>query len=44
MGDPTRDDLVRDDLPVRLDGVVKRYGGRTVLDSVSLEVTPGAAR
>ena len=41
MGDPTRDDLVRDDLPVRLDGVVKRYGGRTVLDSVSLEVTPG---
>jgi ABC-2 type transport system ATP-binding protein len=41
MGDPTRDDLVRDDLPVRLDGVVKRYGGRTVLDSVSLEVIPG---
>jgi ABC-2 type transport system ATP-binding protein len=30
-----------DDLPVRLDGVVKRYGGRTVLDGVSLEVTPG---
>jgi ABC-2 type transport system ATP-binding protein len=32
---------VRDDLPVRLDGVVKRYGSRTVLDGVSLEVTPG---
>ena len=41
MGDPTRDDRVRDDLPVRLDGVVKRYGNRTVLDGVSLEVTPG---
>jgi ABC-2 type transport system ATP-binding protein len=46
MGDPTRDDLARgdlslDDLPVRLDGVVKRYGNRTVLDGVSLEVTPG---
>jgi ABC-2 type transport system ATP-binding protein len=41
MGDPVRDDLVRDDLPVRLDGVVKRYGNRTVLDGVSLEVTPG---
>jgi len=46
MGDPTRDDLTRrdrslDDLPVRLDGVVKRYGNRTVLDGVSLEVTPG---
>jgi ABC-2 type transport system ATP-binding protein len=39
--DPTRDDLVRDDLPVQLDGVVKRYGNRTVLDGVSLEVTPG---
>lgn len=51
MGDPTRDDLAhddltrgdlsRDDLPVRLDGVVKRYGSRTVLDGVSLEVLPG---
>ena len=41
MGDPTRDEQSRDDLPVRLDGVVKRYGGRTVLDDVSLEVTPG---
>jgi ABC-2 type transport system ATP-binding protein len=41
VGDPIRDDLVRDDLPVRLDGVVKRYGSRTVLDGVSLEVTPG---
>jgi ABC-2 type transport system ATP-binding protein len=51
MGDPTRDDLARyelarddlsrNDLPVRLDGVVKRYGSRTVLDNVSLEVTPG---
>ena len=41
MRDPTRDDLVRDDLPVRLDGVVKRYGNRTVLDGVSLDVTPG---
>ncbi len=30
-----------DHLPVRLDGVVKRYGGRTVLDGVSLEVPPG---
>jgi ABC-2 type transport system ATP-binding protein len=30
-----------DDTPVRLDGVVKRYGGRTVLDGVSLEVQPG---
>ncbi len=41
MVDPTRDDLVRDDLPVRLDGVVKRYGSHTVLDGVSLEVAPG---
>lgn len=46
MGDPigaelTRRAPLRDDLPVRLDGVVKRYGGRTVLDGVSLEVTPG---
>jgi ABC-2 type transport system ATP-binding protein len=46
MGDPTRLDLARedrsrDDLPVRLDGVVKRYGTRTVLDGVSLEVAPG---
>jgi ABC-2 type transport system ATP-binding protein len=41
VDDPTRDDLVRDDLPVRLDGVVKRYGNRTVLDGVSLDVTPG---
>ncbi len=32
---------MRNDLPVRLDGVVKRYGSRTVLDGVSLEVTPG---
>jgi len=30
-----------DHLPVRLDGVVKRYGGRTVLDGVSFEVPPG---
>jgi ABC-2 type transport system ATP-binding protein len=28
-------------LPVCLDGVVKRYGGRTVLDGVSVEVPPG---
>jgi len=46
MGDPIGADTarcapLRDDLPVRLDGVVKRYGGRTVLDGVSLEVTPG---
>ena len=46
MGDPigaerTRRAPLRDDPPVRLDGVVKRYGGRTVLDGVSLEVTPG---
>ena len=34
-------DPVADDVPVRLDGVVKRYGGRTVLDGVSLEVAPG---
>jgi ABC-type molybdenum transport system ATPase subunit/photorepair protein PhrA len=34
-------DPVADAVPVRLDGVVKRYGGRTVLDGVSLEVTPG---
>ncbi|MFM8892014.1 MAG: ABC transporter ATP-binding protein [Planctomycetia bacterium] len=27
--------------PVRLEGVVKRYGRRTVLDGVSLEVPPG---
>jgi ABC-2 type transport system ATP-binding protein len=27
--------------PVRLDGVVKRYAGRTVLDGVSLTVQPG---
>ena len=36
MGEPSRDDL-----PVRLDGIVKRYGGRTVLDDVSLDVFPG---
>jgi ABC-2 type transport system ATP-binding protein len=41
VGNPPRDELVLDDLPVRLDGVVKRYGSRTVLDGVSLEVTPG---
>jgi len=35
MDDPSRDDLVRDDVPVRLEGVVKRYGGRTVLDGAS---------
>ena len=29
------------DLPVRLDGVVKRYGGRTVLDRVTCEIQPG---
>ena len=28
-------------VPVRLDGVVKRYGHRTVLDHVSGEVLPG---
>ena len=27
--------------PVRLEKVVKRYGSRTVLDGVSIEVTPG---
>jgi ABC-2 type transport system ATP-binding protein len=41
MSDLVRDDLVRDALPVRVDNVVKRYGGRTVLDGVSLEVAPG---
>ncbi|NDH94414.1 MAG: ATP-binding cassette domain-containing protein, partial [Planctomycetia bacterium] len=30
-----------DPIPVRLTDVVKRYGRRTVLDGVSLEVTPG---
>lgn len=30
-----------DSIPVRLTDVVKRYGRRTVLDGVSLEVTPG---
>ena len=29
------------DIPVRLDGVVKRYGRRTVLDRVSCTVPPG---
>ncbi len=29
------------DLPVRLEGVVKRYGSRTVLDDVSVDVPPG---
>jgi ABC-2 type transport system ATP-binding protein len=28
-------------MPVRLQGVVKRYGHRTVLDCVSCEVPPG---
>ena len=28
-------------VPVRLDGVLKRYGRRTVLDHVSGEVLPG---
>ena len=30
-----------DTLPVRLDGVEKRYGRRLVLDRVSLEIPPG---
>jgi ABC-2 type transport system ATP-binding protein len=30
-----------DSLPVRLEGVTKRYGRRTVLDDVTLEVPPG---
>ena len=30
-----------DDTPVRIDRVVKRYGGRTVLDHVTCEVRPG---
>jgi ABC-2 type transport system ATP-binding protein len=30
-----------DDLPVRIDGVVKRYGQRTVLDRVTCTVQPG---
>jgi len=30
-----------DPIPVRLTDVVKRYGRRTVLDGVSIEVTPG---
>ena len=34
-------DPVADEVPVRLDGVVKQYGGRTVLDGVSLEVSSG---
>ena len=29
------------EMPVRLQGVVKRYGHRTVLDCVSCEVPPG---
>lgn len=41
MREATVDDSVPDTLPVRLDGVTKRYGNRTVLDAVSLEVTPG---
>jgi ABC-2 type transport system ATP-binding protein len=46
MGDATRgvpdgDAVDRTELPVRLEGVVKRYGGRTVLDGVSLDVAPG---
>jgi len=40
-GGPTGDATDRAALPVRLEGVVKRYGGRTVLDGVSLEVAPG---
>ncbi|MFM8435156.1 MAG: ABC transporter ATP-binding protein, partial [Planctomycetia bacterium] len=32
---------VGSDLPVRLDGVVKRYGQRTVLEGVSCTVPPG---
>ena len=30
-----------DDIPIRLSGLVKRYGGRTVLDQVTLDVVPG---
>ncbi|NBT14250.1 MAG: ATP-binding cassette domain-containing protein, partial [Planctomycetia bacterium] len=41
MGDPSRHDPAADGTPVRLDAVVKRYGGRTVLDDVTLEVLPG---
>ena len=28
-------------IPVRLTNIVKRYGRRTVLDGVSIDVTPG---
>jgi ABC-2 type transport system ATP-binding protein len=46
MGDATRggpegDAAERTELPIRLEGVVKRYGGRTVLDGVSLDVARG---
>ncbi len=30
-----------DKLPIRIDGVVKRYGGRTVLEGVTCDVHPG---
>jgi ABC-2 type transport system ATP-binding protein len=40
-GVPDGDAVDRTELPVRLEGVVKRYGGRTVLDGVSLDVAPG---
>ena len=41
MGDAMFADSLRQEPPVRLEGVVKRYGGRTVLDGVSLDVPPG---
>jgi ABC-2 type transport system ATP-binding protein len=33
--------MTRDDPPVVVDGLVKRYGARTILDGVSLTVGPG---
>ena len=40
-GSPEDDAAAGSELPIRLEGVVKRYGGRTVLDGVSLDVAPG---
>jgi ABC-2 type transport system ATP-binding protein len=33
--------IAADDVPLRLEGIVKRYGRRTVLDRVTCEVPPG---
>lgn len=41
QGERSMPRAAHDELPIRLDGVVKRYGGRTVLEGVTCDVHPG---